>query len=151
MGSSVTLGVFTELGTGIGLRAGQIHPPYTPSSPTQEYPIHLHSSAAQEDMWGAKPYMCAQTLCPPHPLHLLRAMREVETPSSRRSEACHVTCHVKFGLSCQIIPQLILTRGRLHKCATIQCGLDSSISEVSYLLPPRGEDAIVCWHVKYAE
>ena len=52
-------------------------------------------------------------------LHLLRAMRAAEAPSSQHFEACHVTCHVKFGLSSswQIIPLLILTRGRLTPTA----------------------------------
>ena len=67
-----------------------------------------------------------------HPLHLLRAMGVVETPSSRRSEACHVTCHVKFGVSCQIIPQLILTRGRLIQSAAILSKVLVSVNLLIY-------------------
>ena len=127
MGSSVTLAVFTELGTWVGLRRANL-----PSPPRHLQLRRNTYICAEEDMCRHQESLtCVRKhyVPRPHPLLLLRAMRGVEPPSSRRSEACHVTCHVKFGLSCQIIPQLILTRGRLHKCATIQCGLDSSISE----------------------
>ena len=50
----------------------------TPSSPTatEEY---LHLCRGRHVPPPEKPYMCAQTL-QPTPLHLLRAMRAVETP-----------------------------------------------------------------------
>ena len=96
-----------------------------PSSPTSVY-----GKTCGEYI---KPYMCVQTPLP-HPLHLLRAMRVVETPSSRRSEACDVTCHVKFGVSCQIIPQLILTRGRLIQ--PLSGRLNLKVSVITY---PRSE------------
>ena len=106
----------------------------TPSSPTatEEY---LHLCRGRHVPPPEKPYMCAQTL-QPTPSASLACYEGSWNPPSRQSEACHVTCHVKFGVSCQIIPQLILTRGRIIQWAleidSLSLSLEIYLSFVSW-------------------